>query len=147
MDVEKLSVAAKRSYDRLCEANQKIEDYEVLIKQIEADVAKEVDTATHNLTKEIKRHEKKIAQLQHELTKDEDDKLALRIRSKMMAQYGIEHRDALEAFFVWLDAQGKVPSLGRYSDKGLMEESEVCEILDDYLRYQEDYIGTGDGNE
>lgn len=126
---ESLSREARRNYDRLTAANQKVADLESEMAKHETEIQRAVKEATATLKAHNLEQQKRIEELTEQVDRSEEEDLAARLKTKMIAQYGVEDRDVLEDFAGWVINQerwGRTPA-------EIAAASDAAALVDEYL--------------
>ncbi len=98
----KLSREARRNYDRLTQANRKLADLENQLIDKREETNAEVKRVTSVLSRQAIKKQDEITSLTAQLDRSEEKDLTARLRNKMLAQYGVDDREAMMLFSSWV---------------------------------------------
>jgi hypothetical protein len=126
LDAERLSQEARKNYERMVQVSRQLEDVERDKEKLERRQQSAINRAVTEVKATLEEKEKEIRELQAKLDTSAEDRLAARIKAKMVAQYGIEEREAFEALLMWAVRTNRLPTI---QDPG----SYVTNLLDEYM--------------
>lgn len=101
LDAEALSKEARKNYERMVAVSKQLEESEQQRQRLERNHQSGIKQAIAAAERQLEAKDEEISKLLTQLDTSEDDKLAARLKAKMVAQYGIEEREAIEALLMW----------------------------------------------